>query len=109
MNLSEMVAAKIHRNKIDQDMAAKQISEYEYISRSTLNRFIKHGHIRNARLVAAMAQWVGFTDRESQLELLQMYGFLSGFEEEMGERLALEYRLDAIQEELGAIRHELEQ
>lgn len=108
MDLMEMVADKIHRDRIDQGVAAEQISQYEPMSRTTLNRFIKHERILNARHVIAMAQWVGFTDRESQLEFLQMYGFLSGFEEGMKERLTLEYRLDAIHKELEAIRREIQ-
>lgn len=104
MDLMQMVVDKIQRDGIDQGIAAEQISQFEKMSRTTLNRFIKHERILNARHVTAIARWLGFTDRESQLEFLQMYGFLSGFEEEMEERLTLEYRLDAIHKELEAIR-----
>lgn len=109
MDLRQMIIDKIQRDKIDQGEAATQISVFYPMSRTMLNRFLKHEEMRNPRNIVAMAQWVGFTDRESQLELLQMYDFLSGFDEEMEERLTLEYRLDAIHKELEAIRRELEQ
>lgn len=108
MDLMEMLMDKFRRERITQGEAAEQISQIYPISRASLNRFLNHEEIRNPRQLMAIARWAGFTDRESQMELLQMYGFLSGFEEQMEKRLTLEYRLDAIQKELEAIRRELE-
>lgn len=108
MDLMEMIMDKIRRENLRQGDASRQMSEFYPISRATLNRYLNHEEIQNPRKLIAIARWVGFTDRESQMELLQMYGFLSGFEEEMEKRLTLEYRLDAIQKELEAIRRELE-
>lgn len=81
MDLAEMIIDKIRRDEIDQGIAAEEISKFYPMSRATLNRFLNHELIRNARHIVAMARWVGLTSKEAQIRLLQMYDFLSGFDE----------------------------
>jgi len=104
MDLIEMIKDKIRRDGIDQGIAAEGMSRYEPITRSTLNRFLNHEKIFNARHVIAMARWVGFHDQDTLIMFLQQFGFLPP---ELGEkeqqRLTLHYRLQAIDEELKAL------
>jgi len=108
MDLKQMIMDKIRRENLRQGDAARQMSEFYLISRATLNRFLNHEEIQNPRKLIAIAKWVGLTDRESQLELLELHGFLSGKDISTEKRHSLQYQLNAIEKELRAVRSALE-